>query len=338
MKTKSVTLAEIAKKLGISSNAVSLALRGKEGVSDSLRERIITTAREMNYPGVTQPQKCILALIPYRFSGAEFASYHSSFYYNVCFQMEAYAASVGCQLIISSVSPADEAAARIPPLLSAVPFVGIITVGNLSRDYCRMIYAQGLPYVMADQYYDDVPADSVVTANASGGYLLTKHLIENGHTRIQFFGMVHRTSSLEDRWIGYSRAMQNYGLKPLDNLLLHAPGGDADDSELIPQALDALDEMPTAFVCGHDNTACTLVNALKVRGQNCPDDFSVVGFDDIQVPDIQALNLTTYSTPKKAIAETAVQLLLDKSCAQPRRIQLYGDVVYRRSVKDIRTP
>jgi len=335
MRTKSVTLADIARELGVSSNAVSLALRGKEGVSDALRGRIVEKAREMNYAGGSQAQPCILALIPYRFSGAENALYHSTFYHHVCFQMEAYAASVGCQLIISSVQPADEEALRVPPLLSTVPCTGIITVGNLSREYCRMIQAQGLPYVMADQYYDDVPASCVVTANTAGAYMLTEHLIERGHTAIQFFGMAFRTSSLEDRWIGYKRAMHRHGLRPLDNLLIHAGSVDTDDSVLIPQALDALDSLPTAFVCGHDTTAQTLINALATRGLRCPGDFSVTGFDNIQTPDMLGLNLTTYNTPKSAIAETAVNLVLEGDARHARRIQLYGDVVYRDSVRDM---
>ena len=334
MRTKTVTLNDIAQALGVSSNAVSLALRGKDGVSDALRERVLSKARELGYGGASRAQTCVLALIPHRFSGAENALYHSSFYHHVCFQMEACAAARGCQLIISSVPLADEQAAHVPPLLGAVPCSGIITVGNLSRDYCRMIQAQGLPYVMADQYYDDVPASCVVTANVSGAYMLTSHLIARGHRDIQFFGMARRTSSLQDRWTGYARAMREHGLEPLDNLLLHARSVDTDDSELLPQALDALERMPSAFVCGHDTTAQTLINALQARGLRCPDDVSVVGFDNIQTPGILALDLTTYNTPKSAIAETAVELVLE-GARHTRRVELYGDVVYRGSVRDI---
>lgn len=335
MRSKSVTLADIAKELGISSNAVSLALRGKEGVSDELRERIVQKAKEMNYTGSSQPHGCILALIPYRFSGAEDAMYNSSFYHQVCFQMEAYAASLGHQLIISSVQPADESAVRVPPLLASIPCSGIITVGNLSGEYCHMIQSLGLPYVMADQYYDDLTASSVITANTSGSYLLTSHLIEQGHTRIQFFGMPFRTSSLEDRWIGYKRAMLQHNLKPLDNLLLHSSSMQWDEYNLIFKALDELESMPTAFVCGHDVTAQQIIHTLSRRGLHCPDDFSVVGFDNIQSPDILGLNLTTYNTPKRAIAETAVNLILEGNTHSPRRIQLYGEMVFRNSVRPL---
>ena len=46
---KSVRMADIAQKLGISIVSVSKGLSGKEGVSDEMRARILATAREMGY-------------------------------------------------------------------------------------------------------------------------------------------------------------------------------------------------------------------------------------------------------------------------------------------------
>lgn len=329
MKVKNVTMADIAAELGISKNAVSLALRGREGVSRELREKIAKKALEMNYQGISKVQGCILALIPKRFTGEA-----SSFYQRLCFDMEAYAAGLGYQLIISSVSPEDEAACRPPALLASIACSGIITVGNLSMDYCRMIHRLGLRYVMADQFYDAVPVSSVITANSSGGYLLTCYLIEKGHRAIQFFGVPRRTSSMDERWIGYRRAMRDHDLPVPGNALVERRDGAAESRELIRCALDQLPEMPTAFVCGHDGIACTLIHELQSRGLRCPEDVSVVGFDNIQTLDVQSLSLTTYFTPHAAIAQTAIDLLHAQGA--PRRIQLYGEVIERSSVQNIR--
>lgn len=81
MKLKAVTLADIAGEFGISKNAVSLALRGKDGVSEELRERVRMKAQEMKYLGVNKVQGCILALIPRRFARGA-----SSFYRRLCFE------------------------------------------------------------------------------------------------------------------------------------------------------------------------------------------------------------------------------------------------------------
>lgn len=331
MRNKNVTMADIAQALGVSKNAVSLALRGKAGVSEELRERVIAKAQEMQYHGLNKAQGCILALIPQRLASSE-----SMFYHRLCFDMEACASSLGYQLIISSVSEAEERTLRPPALLSTVACTGVVTVGNLSRAYCEMIRKLGLHFIMVDQYYDDVPVDCVTTANSSGSYLMTKHLIENGHTSIQFLGSSFRTSSLKDRWIGYKRAMSDHNLPILSNSLIYARDILWETYQEVAQALDAMPELPTAFVCGHDMTAKHLIGALAQRGLRCPEDFSVVGFDNIQSYDILALNLTTYATPKTAIAHAAIGLLQNSSVDCPKRIQIYGEPIYRGSVRDIR--
>ena len=328
MKLKAVTLADIACELGISKNAVSLALRGKDGVSKELRERVQLKAQEMNYLGVNKVQGCILALIPQRIARAA-----GTFYQRLCFDMEAYAAGFGYQLIISSVSSEDEQLCRPPALLGSVACTGIITVGNLSLNYCRMIYSLGIRYVMADQFYDDIPVSSVVTANSSASYMLTKRLIESGHKSIQFFGSSQRTSSLEERWIGYKRAMRDHHLPILNNRLID--GSAIESLKLIAQTLKELPTLPTAFVCCHDVIAQDLIETLNRQGLHCPNDFSVVGFDDVQTHEVQSLNLTTYRTPYSDSAKTAIELLHAEGA--PKRVQLYGELIERASVKDIRT-
>lgn len=330
MKEKTVTLADIARGLGVSKNAVSLALRGKDGVSDAMRERIIAKAREMQYHGLNKTQGVILALIPQRLASSE-----SMFYHQLCFDMEAHASALGYQLIISSVSAIDESLCRPPVLLDTVNCMGIITVGNLSRAYCDMIYGLGMHYVMVDQYYDDVPVESVTTTNTSGAYLMTKHLIEHGHKSIQFLGNSFRTSSQEERWIGYTRAMKTYNLPVLENSLIFARGLYWENYEHIVEALNSMKELPTAFVCGHDMTAKHLICELAKRGLRCPEDFSVVGFDNIQSLEVADLHLTTYATPKTAIAHAAIELLQSTENRGPKRIQIFGEPIYRSSVKNI---
>lgn len=335
MKGKSVTMADIAHELGISKNAVSLALRGKDGVGAELRDRVVATAKALGYTTAEKPEGCILALIPQRLSMLE----HSHFYYFLCYEMEHYAASLGHPLVISSVSEADEARCQPPISLNSMPLVGVITVGNLSKDYCRMIQRMNLRYVMADQYYDDLAVDSVTTANTSGMYLMTEHLIQKGHTNIQYFGTRFRTASLEDRWVGYKRAMTRHDLPILHNSFIDIKGEDFDEYTMVQRAireLDAKGELPTAFVCGHDQTAASVIRAMKQLGKTCPEDFSVVGFDNIPDSSIQDLSLTSYSTPKADIAHAALDLLLSPTSIAPRRVQLFGQVVYRGSVRDIR--
>ena len=334
MKRKDVTMGDIADALGISKNAVSLALAGKDGISDSLRRDILKKAEEMNYTRAEKSARNLVALIPRRIAPGVGSGF---FYQGLCFQMESYARSKGDLLIICSVSEEEEDACVPHPILRQLPCAGVLTIGNFSRDYCRMISETGLRYVMVDQYYDSVLVDSVNTANTSAGYLLTEHLIQMGHRDIQFFGSPRKTSSLDDRWNGYKRAMRDYGLPVQQNRFLEATDRDSRrEYDLIRDALEALPDLPTAFVCGHDMSAKTIVELLAGRGLSFPRDFSIVGFDNVQDPSIAPMNLTSYRTPQEKIAHSAVDILMDERPVHPLKLQVFGEIVYRDSVRDIR--
>ena len=92
--------------------------------------------------------------------------------------------------------------------------------------------------------------------------------------------------------------------------------------------------MPTAFVCAHDVIAYDLICVLNTKGLRCPEDISVVGFDNVQTLEVQSLNLTTYFTPHTTIAQTTLDLLHSQEA--PRRIQLFGELIERGSIRDIR--
>ena len=333
MKSKTVSMEDIARALGISKNAVSLAMRGRSGVSEELRRKVMKKAQEMGYGQESRSSVCMLALIPQRLMSLA----DGMFYQQVCFHMESYARSQGCLLTICSVSEEEEKACVLHPMLKQMPFQGVATIGNMSRDYCRLYRECGVKYVMVDQYYDDIPADSVTTANTSATYMLTKHLIDRGHTRIQYFGSRKRTSSLFDRWRGYQQAMYVHGLPVLHNSFIDAEIiSNQNDYSLIRQALDEMESFPTAFVCGHDETARLIINHLAGKGLRYPEDFSIVGFDDIQNPEVSPLNLTTYRTPKADIARASIDCMMDHSNRPPMKTELYGELISRGSVRDIR--
>ena len=334
MKSKTVSMQDIAREIGVSKNAVSLALRGREGVSEELRQRIINRARELHYgQNDVSSQQCILALVPQRFMNL----LDGMFYQQVCFHMESYARSKGYLLTICSVSEEEEKACRVHPMLGQMPFQGVATVGNLSKDYCALYRSCGVKYVMVDQYYNDIPVDSFTTANMAATYQLTQHLIECGHRNIQFFGFRNRTSSLYDRWRGYQKAMSDYGLRERTNALVETAGhAEMDEYSMVRRALEEMDDFPTAFVCGHDMTAKHIIDLLALQGMHCPGDFSVVGFDDIQNPEVTPLNLTTYRTPKSEIARASIDCLISGSSRPPQKVELYGELVRRSSVRDIR--
>jgi LacI family repressor for deo operon, udp, cdd, tsx, nupC, and nupG len=95
------------------------------------------------------------------------------------------------------------------------------------------------------------------------------------------------------------------------------------------------DTLPTAFMCVNDATAVGVINGLNARGYDLPQDFSVIGFDD--VPQATYVNpaLTTIRQPRTAIGRQAMSLLIKSLSDRPterQEILLMPDLIVRGSV------
>ena len=309
---RSVRMADIAEKLGISIVSVSKGLSGKEGISDALRERVIATARELGYGETRQPSsllsagKSIGVLIADRFFN------ENAFYYTMYRDIVTCCQGLGLVAMLEIITAEAEKACELPALTQAGRVDGLIFMGELSLDYVRKAAALGLPYVLLDFYKNDLPADNVISDNVHGSYLLTRHLLDSGRRGIAFVGSCAKTSSIMDRYLGYCKALIEAGLEPRADWRLE----DRDDTgAYIPFVLPR--ELPDAFVCSCDEVAYNLVEFLTGKGFRVPQDIAVCGYDDFRYATLCRPALTTYSVNIARMAESAVSVLNHRLKGEP---------------------
>jgi len=72
--------------------------------------------------------------------------------------------------------------------------------GKISRRYLCTAITYGLPFLLLDFYDETISADSVLSDNTSGAYMMTEHLLNTGRTKIGFVGSIGATSSIMDRY------------------------------------------------------------------------------------------------------------------------------------------
>jgi LacI family transcriptional regulator len=77
---------------------------------------------------------------------------------------------------------------------------------------------------------------------------------------------------------------------------------------------ELLDESPdlTAIVAGNDLLAIGCYDALEARGINCPEQISIVGFNDMPFVDRLRPPLTTVRVPQREIGTVAADLMLQR--------------------------
>ena len=335
MTKKAVTMSDIAKAMNVSTVTVSKALGDRDGVSAELRERIKQKATEMGYrvhagthgakDGLTYNIGIIVA--------KHFISDASSFYWIVyryiveLLQKQNY---YGMLEVVNDHNGMEE----IPNSVLDHKVDGLIVLGQLSDEYISKLISHQLPTVFLDFYGSREDADAVLSDNFYGAYMLTSHLIENGHRRIGFLGSIGSTSSIQDRYLGYYKALLENRIPLRQDWVI---GDRSNESDIFPE-FTLPQDMPTAFVCNCDETAYKLVNQLKNAGYNVPEDISVVGYDNHIYSAICNPRLTTIDVNSRVMSTEAVDIILHKIRDvnyRRGRTLVTGKLVRRESVKKL---
>ncbi len=331
MSKKQITLSDIAEACGTSNVTVSKALAGKSGMSDELREKIIATAEKLGYVSTKSAASggIIAVLIPEKFLNPN-GSLYWALYNNIAMRLKQD--NFACIQEILSVE--DEKKFIMPAFFSSKNITGVISLGQLSREYLDKLSEKVKNLILLDYYFNDIDVDCIITNGYFGAYNLTSYLISQGHRDIGYVGTTLATSSIFDRYMGYMKAMIQHGLPIKEEWIINDRDMNNDRYQLIkfPQ------NMPTAFVCNCDETAFCVIRDLKGIGFTVPDDISVVGYDNYHISEISEPPITTIDIDPKEMADTAVTTLLEriKNNKLPTRIQIIeGKPVYKGSVKAI---
>jgi DNA-binding LacI/PurR family transcriptional regulator len=199
------------------------------------------------------------------------------------------------------------------------------------------LHANNIPFVLVDRYFSDLDSDYVVADNLGGGYRATEHLLILGHRRIAF-AYPHlgdlQTSSVHDRWLGYRKALEVYGMTYDDTLVFqNAPQPESSSRGTYDQLLSRPDR-PSAIFAVNDFEALVLLQAAQRCGLRVPEDLALVGFDDLNFTAQLSPPLTTVAQPCQDLGLRAGHLLINRIEGQtgaPKHIVLPTNLIVRES-------
>lgn len=328
---KKVRMADIAEKLGISIVSVSKGLAGKDGVSEQMREKIIATAREMGYTPLRSKPRTesregtgnIGILV------ADNLFSDTTFYASLYRQASVCCNEHGFSALLEIVSSEAERNCVLPAMLQGHKVDGVIFLGEISRDYLSNVTASGLPCMLLDFYDEELDMSSVTSDNVAGGYRLTQHLLQTGRREIGFVGSIKATSSIMDRYLGYSKALLRAGIPLRMDWVLEDR-----DAAGVWQPVKLPEQMPRAFLCSCDEVAHNLVEQLKKAGYRVPEDVAVAGYDDYQLAQFCKPQLTTYRVNVEEMGRIVVNQLVRAIKGKPTtrgNVVVTGKLVPRES-------
>ena len=333
---KNVTMSDIAKVMNVSTVTVSKALGDRDGVSLDLRERIKQKATEMGYRmhtgthGAKDGLNYNIGIVVAR----HFISDASAFYWIMYRYIVEMLQKQNYYGMLEVVDDVLDGRGEIPNSVLDKKVDGLIVLGQFSDEYINRLTSYYIPTVFLDFYGSREESETVLADNFYGAYMLTNHLISNGHRRIGFLGSISSTSSIQDRYLGYYKALLEHRIPLRQDWLI---GDRSNESDIFP-SFTLPQDMPTAFVCNCDETAYKLVNQLKAAGYSIPDDISVVGYDNHIYSTISSPRLTTIDVNSRSMSEEAVNIILHKirdSSYKRGRTLVTGKLVRRESVKNL---
>lgn len=212
---------------------------------------------------------------------------------------------------------------------------GLITATAHRHDDLAIDGAGGeLPVVLVNRRHEQGTRPSVVADDRLGVRLAIEHLVALGHRRIAHLAGPQDLSTGYLRLQGYREALADAGIEYDDELVLAADAfveeeGQRLCNELLDRGLEV-----TAIFAGNDLMALGCYDAFVARGIVCPDQISVVGFNDMPFAAWFDPPLTTVHLPQYEIGERAAELLLERlrdPAAEPTQMLLEPTLAVRGS-------
>lgn len=317
--TERVRMEDVARESGVSLATVSLVLRGKPGINDETRQRVLETARTLGYQRRTPPDpppssalRSIGLIVKTRSDDPPQAN---PFYSPIVAAVEAECRRRQINLLLGAV-PVDlhNQPRELPRMLSEGDLDGLLLVGAyVDQTLDVALRRPSTPIVLVDSYATERRYDSVVTDNTGGAADAVTHLLHHGHSRIAVVGTEPDSfPSIRQRRQGYLNTLADHGIQDAycaDSFYIE------DAAESATTGLLQRHPEVTALFCANDVVAVGAMRAAQALGCRVPDDLSIVGFDNISLTSYLHPPLTTMDVDKISMGRLAVELLNYRAAA-----------------------
>ncbi len=339
----SITIHDVAREAGVSIKTVSRVVNREPNVRPATRARVEEAIARLNYrPNISArslagARSYLLGLLYDNPS----ASYLSEL------QMGAAAACqrAGYHLMTEHVSvEAKGLREQVAALLAAVRLDGVILSPPVSdsAEVMGALENAGIRYVRIAPSNFPGRAGSVLIDDKMAAEEMTRALWQLGHRDIAFIKGPRSHPSSQQRLDGFVAALKALGGKVRKDWLL--PGSfSAQSGFAAGEALFRKAERPSAVFACNDDMAMGLLSAAHRWHVEIPAELSVAGFDDSPVAATLWPSLTTVRQPTRAMAELAVQMLIEdlrdpEQAKAPRQRRLDFEIVRRESTAPARAP
>jgi len=330
----SVTIKDVAKKAGVGLGTVSRVLNNHPSVSEETRKKVLDAIKELDY----NPNAIARSLkVKYTKSiGVMIPDISSAFYPDIVRGIEDIANEYKYNIILLNTDLKREKEKEALIMLKEKKVDGILFISNtisekLKRDFKKI----NIPIVLIATKDDESEFYSVTIDNERAAYEATKYLIKLGHKRIAMLaGKKEDPNAGIPRINGYKRALEESGLKLDENIIFY---GDYKFKSGYQNMLKIikLKDKPTAIFSASDTMAVGAASCAMQHGFKVPDDFSIIGFDGVELAEYFYPPITTVKQPRYEMGAKGMEMLIKILQGEDveREVQLDFELIERSSCK-----
>lgn len=330
MSGPSPTIADVARRAGVSTGTVSNVLSGARYVRPETKARVEAALAELGF----RPNKVARALSQRRTHtvAVVIPDVANPFFAELVSTIERALAASGYAVLFGNAGNDPDAERRYLDEFAdrRVDAIVAATTG-IAPDYLRQ-FARSLPTILVDRVVNGWDGDSITGDSYAGMTAVIDHVVGAGHRTIAFIDGDTSLSSGRDRRAAVMRALARHHLP----LSAEASG---------PFTLDAGHALAlemlrshthvTAVCAANDLQALGVLRAAGELGLHVPKRLSLTGYDDIPYAAFADPPLTTVRQSTESLAQQIVEVLrrrLDEPTAAPMQIVVPPALVVRSSV------
>jgi LacI family transcriptional regulator len=310
-KSRQVTISQVAKEAGVSSQTVSRVINNRQEITPETRRRVQEVIERLGY----QPNVIARSLIQRRShtlgvvtSGLEyFGPSH------ILIGLEQGANRAGLSILLNLIhQPESQDIGSIINGLISRQVEGIIwavpEIDNNRSWFRENLHQLAIPVVfLSTQPKENL--NVVEIDNWYGGYIATQHLLERGYQKIGLIAGPLTWWAARERRRGWQDALNAAGISFPEDWLVEGNWSAESGEQGLHNLLQKSPDVQAVFAC-NDQMALGLMRAARSLGKRIPEDLAVVGFDDIPECAFYYPPLTTVRQGLYELGHVAVQTFM----------------------------
>lgn len=303
-----ITMADVAREAGVSQMTVSRVVNNKDEISPVTRQRVLEVIERLSY----RPSGIARGLATKRTDtlGLVVPDIANPFFSDVADGVEDKACAEGYNIFLCNTREDPQREMAVLESLEKKRVDGLVLCSSrLSDDELSAALAYHPTAVLVNRQLAEKDVGVVLIDDATGGRMVTEHLLQAGHSSIGFLAGPPASQSGRRRRLGYRAALEAAGL-PYNTAWIRHCSARVVGGQEAAKALFADHAGLSALFCYNDLVAVGALQACAELGIRVPDDVAVVGFDDIPLAALVTPALTTCRVPRYELGFRAMQLLL----------------------------